>query len=334
MKFEVFKIGTHTSDKGITKDYTLDDLNFIAKSYNPQEDEAPIVVGHPVDNSPAYGWVSSLEVTPDGKLVADVPDEKLQSDFLTAVKEGRYKKRSISLTPDGKLRHIGFLGGAAPAVKGLADIQFSQPSSTIIEFDLEVTNENPDNHSSADNNNSDNPGSDNLSLDSISAKIDELSKSLSDLNQSFTENKTDELKTKIDSLQSQFVDLQSKINRDDFNSLLDEKLSQGYLTPVIKDKILSFSNFMESQNFSNDFSQDKFTKEVRALLKELIGSFPKIVHFENFAEKPEHDDKSIDDDFSGFTVDQESKALHKKALNLMKKDNISYLAAVKSLITK
>lgn len=322
MKFEVFKIGTHKSDKGITKDYSIDDLNFIAKSYNPEEDEAPIVVGHPVDNSPAYGWVSSLEVTPDGTLVADAPDEKLQSDFLTAVKEGRYKKRSISLTPDGKLRHIGFLGGAAPAVKGLADIQFSQPSSTVIEFDLVEEDKTPESNA------------ENQSLDSISVKIDELKKSLSDLNQSFSDNKTDDLKSKIDSLQSQFNDLQTKFNRDDFNSLLSDKLSQGYLTPVIKDKILSVSDYMESQNFSTDFSQDKFNKEVRGLLKDLIGSFPKLVHFENFAEKPEHDDKSIDDDFSGFSVDAESKALHKKALNLMKKDSISYIAAVKSLITK
>ena len=137
MKFEIFKTGSHTSDKGIQKEYSLDDLNFIAQSYKPEEDEAPIVIGHPIDNSPAYGWVSSLEVTEDGKLVADAPDEKLHPDFLSAVQEGRYKKRSISLTPEGKLRHIGFLGGAAPAVKGLADIQFSQPSSTIIEFEIE-----------------------------------------------------------------------------------------------------------------------------------------------------------------------------------------------------
>ena len=39
--------------------------------------------------------------------------------------KGFIKKRSISLDKDGKLRHVGFLGGAAPAVKGLADIQFS-----------------------------------------------------------------------------------------------------------------------------------------------------------------------------------------------------------------
>ena len=61
MEFEIFKTGTHTSDKGITKTYTEEDSNFIASNYNPQEHEAPIVVGHPVDNSPSFGWIESLK---------------------------------------------------------------------------------------------------------------------------------------------------------------------------------------------------------------------------------------------------------------------------------
>ena len=61
--------------------------------------------------------------------------------FFHALKEGRYKKRSISLTPEGKLRHIGFLGAAKPAVKGLADIQFTSPSSEVYEFDFEKESE-------------------------------------------------------------------------------------------------------------------------------------------------------------------------------------------------
>src|SRR5574338_529653 len=171
MKFEIFKTGTHTSDKGIQKEYSLDDLNFIAQSYNPTEDEAPIVIGHPIDNSPAYGWVSSLEVTEDGKLVADAPDEKLHPDFLSAVQEGRYKKRSISLTPEGKLRHIGFLGGAAPAVKGLADIQFSQPSSTVIEFELEAEEQSMKSKQSEDPDLSGQSLDENQSLDKITNQL-------------------------------------------------------------------------------------------------------------------------------------------------------------------
>ena len=179
MKFEIFKTGSHTSDKGIQKEYSLDDLNFIAQSYNPTEDEAPIVIGHPIDNSPAYGWVSSLEVTEDGKLVADAPDEKLHPDFLSAVQEGRYKKRSISLTPEGKLRHIGFLGGAAPAVKGLADIQFSQPSSTVIEFEIEEqSNENSEPEPLVLNSFQDQPNS----FDSIQSQLNSINETIKQLN--------------------------------------------------------------------------------------------------------------------------------------------------------
>ncbi|MBS4035904.1 MAG: hypothetical protein KGZ85_15675 [Ignavibacterium sp.] len=325
MKFEIFKTGSHTSDKGITKNYSLDDLNFIAQSYNPAEDEAPIVIGHPVDNSPAYGWVSSLEVTEDGKLVADAPEDKLHPEFLSAVQEGRYKKRSISLTPEGKLRHVGFLGGAAPSVKGLADIQFSQPSSTVIEFDFEDKSESKKSTIESP---------EISTLNNITLQLNEISETIKQMNNNFSENENTELQSKFDILSSEINSLKSKIDKSGFESLLENKLGAGSLTPAIKDKLLAVSNFAEAQNFSSNFSQEKFNKDLNILLTDLVNSFPKIVHFENFAEKPEQESNSVDEDFSGFTVDEESKALHKKALNLMKKDSISYLAAVKSIMNK
>ncbi|MEO8233689.1 MAG: hypothetical protein ABI638_15525, partial [Ignavibacteriota bacterium] len=233
MKFEIFKTGTHISDKGVTKDYSLDELNFIAQSYKPEEDEAPIVIGHPVDNSPAYGWVSSLEVTEDGKLVADAPDEKLNPEFVSALKEGSYKKRSISLTPEGKLRHVGFLGAAAPAVKGLADIQFSHPSSTVIEFDLNeplVLNSFQD------------PLELN-SFDSIQSQLNEINEIIKSkrsidpdlsgkLNNNFSESQNNELSTKFNQLSNEIASLKSKITKSEFESLLDIKLGVGSLTPA------------------------------------------------------------------------------------------------------
>ncbi len=327
MKFEIFKTGTHTSDKGITKDYSLDDLNFIAQSYKPEEDEAPIVVGHPIDNSPAYGCVSSLEVTEDGKLVADAPDEKLQPEFLTAVQEGRYKKRSISLTPEGKLRHIGFLGGAAPAVKGLADIQFSQPSSTVIEFDLDAVADNSDNYKSVTL--SEVEESDPFHL--IQSQLNSINETIKKLNSNFSENQNQELQSKFDILSTEFNSLKSKINKSEFESLLDEKLGVGSLTPAIKDKLLAVSNFAEAQNFSADFSEEKFNKDLNVLLTDLVNSFPKVIYYENFAEKPEFESDKLTDEFANYSVDQEAKALHNKALALSKKENISYLNAVKKL---
>jgi len=329
MKFEIFKTGTHTSDKGIQKEYSLDDLNFIAQSYNPTEDEAPIVIGHPIDNSPAYGWVSSLEVTEDGKLVADAPDEKLHPDFLSAVQEGRYKKRSISLTPEGKLRHIGFLGGAAPAVKGLADIQFSQPSSTVIEF--EINNEAMESKQSEDPDLSGQSLDENQSLEKITEQLNSINETIKQLNNNFSEAQNNDLSTKFNQLSNEINSLKSKINKSEFESLLENKLGVGSLTPAIKDKLLAVSNFAEAQNFSADFSQEKFNKDLNVLLTDLVNSFPKIIHYENFAEKPEFESDKLTDEFANYSVDQEAKALHNKAVALSKKENITYLNAVKRL---
>ncbi|HEX9740910.1 MAG TPA: hypothetical protein VGA29_09045 [Ignavibacteriaceae bacterium] len=313
MKFEIFKTGTHTSDKGVTKDYSLEDLNFIADSYNPDEDEAPIVIGHPVDNSPAFGWISSLDVTADGKLVADAPDDKLQPDFLNLLKQGTYKKRSISLTPEGKLRHVGFLGGAVPAVKGLADIQFYQPSSNIFEFDLEQVKQKEE-------------------LNELSQKVDELKTSLDNLSLNYSE--TNSTKERLNEVLSQVNSLRNKITQNELSDYLDDKVTAGNLTPAIKEKLLSFSSFITSQNFSSDFSETKFQGDINNLLKDLSDSFPKIIHFENFAEKPDAVDEIKDEDYGDFSVDEQSKSLHKKALSIMKKDNISYIGAVKKIMEK
>ena len=341
MKFEIFKTGSHTSDKGIQKEYSLDDLNFIAQSYKPDEDEAPIVIGHPVANSPAYGWVSSLEVTEDGKLVADAPDEKLHPDFLSAVQEGRYKKRSISLTPEGKLRHIGFLGGAAPAVKGLADIQFSQPSSTVIEFELDEVI--PGSSSRAETRDDGDQLNNNTStLDNITNQLNAINETIKSmfyrdpdqsgqLNNNFSETQYNELSTKFTLLSNEINSLKSKITKSEFESLLENKLGVGSLTPAIKDKLLAVSNFAEAQNFSADFSQDKFNKDLNVLLTDLVNAFPKVIYYENFAEKPEFEADKLTDEFANYSVDAESKALHNKALALSKKENITYLSAVKKL---
>jgi len=333
MKFEIFKTGTHTSDKGVTKDYTIEDINFIASNYNPSEDEAPIVIGHPQDNEPAFGWVGSLSVSEDGKLIADAPDEKLNPEFINAVKEGRYKKRSISLTPEGKLRHVGFLGAANPAVKGLSDIQFSSPSSIAFEFeDLP----SPDFEQKPALQNLDEGGEatahDEDKFSVLSNDIIQLKDSVASLQNNFSESELNSTKDSIAKINSQLNSLQNKISNSDFEDLLEDKVSVGTLTPAIKEKVLEVSNFMLAQNFSDDFSPAQFQADVNKILVSLVNAFPKIIFYENFAEKPEDDNEFTDDSFLDMEVDNESKQLHKKALSLMKKDKITYMNAVTKLI--
>ena len=138
---EVFKSGTHTDADGDTREWTTSDLDKIADLYNNQpaadRHEAPVVIGHPQDNSPAYGWVESLKRDGD-VLLAKIKD--LSSEFVNWVEKGIYKKRSISLYPNLLLRHIGFLGGVPPAVKGLADPVFAEEKDNkATEYEFEET---------------------------------------------------------------------------------------------------------------------------------------------------------------------------------------------------
>jgi hypothetical protein len=129
---EVFRAGKHVDSNGVTRSYTEADLDKIASSYDARKHEAPIVVGHPKDNAPAFGWVESLK-REGTKLLAKY--KQISPDFTQWAQQGLYKKKSIALYPDMSLRHVGYLGAQPPAIKGLPDFAFEEGSDPItIEF--------------------------------------------------------------------------------------------------------------------------------------------------------------------------------------------------------
>ena len=93
-------------------------------------DPAPVVVGHPEADAPAYAWMESLRRVGD-RLQATLRD--IAPAFREAVEAGRYAGRSIALQGD-TLCHLGFLGGRAPAVPGLAPTCFASAPETVIAF--------------------------------------------------------------------------------------------------------------------------------------------------------------------------------------------------------
>lgn len=114
-------------------------------TYDPEYHEAPLTIGHPKDNAPSYGWVKALKKVPimikKGKEKVNVLMAKCRQvpeEFKNAVKEGLFKKRSASFYPDGRLRHVGFLGAMPPAVKGLADIKFDDGDNAILFTDIDI----------------------------------------------------------------------------------------------------------------------------------------------------------------------------------------------------
>jgi len=137
----IFRPGTHTDVSGKTLAFGETELEASAKAYDPALFEAPLVVGHPQLDAPAYGWVESLDFSQDG-LTAE--PRQVDPAFAELVRAGRYKKISASFYQPNSpanpvpgvfyLRHVGFLGAAAPAVKGLKSVAFAQAEEGVVEF--------------------------------------------------------------------------------------------------------------------------------------------------------------------------------------------------------
>ena len=140
---QIFKPGRVTSMEGVAVDFTAADLQGIASRYDPDLHEAPIVVGHPEHDAPAYGWVGGLAFA-DGALVAH--EQQVNPEFDQLRKRGSYKKVSARFyTPAAKnnptpgqyyLRDVGFLGAMPPAVKGLQRISFADDVGALLTAEL------------------------------------------------------------------------------------------------------------------------------------------------------------------------------------------------------
>ncbi|MDA8413019.1 MAG: hypothetical protein M0023_04435 [Desulfobacteraceae bacterium] len=139
-KLEIFKPGTFTAMDGTEYTFSEADVRTTAAVYNPDLHEAQLVVGHPRHNAPSYGGVKSLEFS--DVLLAD--HQRVDPAFAEMVNAGRFPKISASFyspnSPNNPvpgtfyLRHVGFLGAMAPAVKGLKTASFAAFEEGVIEF--------------------------------------------------------------------------------------------------------------------------------------------------------------------------------------------------------
>lgn len=144
---QIFKPGKHTTMSGVELSFTEADLKATAAAYDPAKHDAPIVVGHPKHDDPAYGWIGSLSfrerVGGEGAALEACPIQ-VDPAFADMVGRGAFKKISASFySPDSPgnpvpgvyyLRHVGFLGAQPPAVKGLRQPEFAEGEAGVVEF--------------------------------------------------------------------------------------------------------------------------------------------------------------------------------------------------------
>lgn len=134
---EVFRAGTHKDSKGRSCTFSVADLDQMIS--NLALGAAPAVLGHPKHNDPAFAWVK-----PDGaKREGDslfVKFEDINPAFEAGVNSGAYRNRSVSVFQDKdagwRMRHVGWLGAAAPAIDGLTPLDYSAEVDAY-EFDAE-----------------------------------------------------------------------------------------------------------------------------------------------------------------------------------------------------
>ena len=147
-RLHLLRPGEFTDARGTKVSLSESEIRDIAAGYDPSRHEAPLVVGHPRSDKPAFGWIDKLEAGSRGLFGTP---KQVAPEFSEAVQKGSYKKISASLygpdnprnTNPGKwsLRHVGFLGAQPPAVSGLQDVQFAEDDEAdlVIEADFAAT---------------------------------------------------------------------------------------------------------------------------------------------------------------------------------------------------
>lgn len=349
IQHEIFIAGTRADNSGKEVTITPDDLNAIANGYNPSFHEAPIVIGHPDDNAPAYGWVKSLSVQGD-KLYAEFGE--MDDDFVELVKAGRYKKVSASFYPpkhpsnpkpdNWYLRHIGFLGALPPAVKGLSPVSFNDNSDGVVSFgelseseklvfDIKSIFARFFNFSESQ------PPASESDNANPSVSTDEPSKTDTDGDKSDNPNPTpnNQSETAMNELNdavaraekaeaelAKFKAEQAKKERDLANTVnanfAESLVKDGKIKPCDKDLLTQVLNFAEFPNDTTaDFGEGDNKKPLAVAFKEFLGNLPK-----------QH--SHLTDKVTKSTVNfSENMSHHERATALMKSENISYEEAAR-----
>ena len=141
-RIEVFRPGTFRPMNGDPITYSAADLRAIADAYDPETAPAPVVVGHPDTDAPAFGWVDRFDYDAQAeRLFAELHD--IEPQFADLVRAGRFRKVSMAFFSPGQShnpvpgtwypKHVGFLGAAAPAVSGLKNATFAGAADVTFE---------------------------------------------------------------------------------------------------------------------------------------------------------------------------------------------------------
>lgn len=324
--FQIFKAGTRTDNNGRTVTITEADVAAAAAAYDPKLHEAPLVVGHPQTDAPAYGWVGGLKAD-GGVLSADFA--QMDETFVSLVKDGRYKKVSASFYPPDSpnnpkpgawyLRHVGFLGAQPPAVKGLQPINFAD-GDVYVEFaeaDNPAETENPPENPTHDDKENFMSPEEQLAAEKAAREKAEAEAAAAKA----------ELKRLQDEQERDLREGAHKQNADFAEGLVKE----GRLKPADKDllvRVLDFAEFPE--HYTADFGEGSGKTTLGDALRGFLRALPPVLSGGHHAKgaTPAATALGLTADFAE-ACDPDALSHHERALALAKAEGISYEEAAR-----
>lgn len=305
--YEIWRAGKYPQGE-----FTEADVQQIVDNYDPKTEEAPIVLGHPKNNDPAFGWVESL--ARKGPLLL-AKFKQVVPEFAEAVNAGRYKKVSVRLARDEKkgwiLKYVGFLGAAIPQVQGLAPITFSGDDGGLdveCDFDSGTTQ----NHHKEVN------------------QMDEKEKEA--LKEQLRKELQSEFSQENENLKKQLADSEAKRKKAEFAAIVEQHKAKIFpaLQPGLVEFMASLPDEETVEFAAKDGDKEKSVKQSPlAFFQDFIGRLPDYSPlFKEIASGEEGKSRREEKDFAGVRVDEERMELHRKALDFAEKHKVSYEEAL------
>jgi len=260
MWIELFKIGKHPLAEN-QHVWTNADLDQIVAN---QTSDKPITIDHPMNGviakTAAFGWIGKLE-NRNGTLFGEI--KSLVAEFALMLSKKMFKNVSIGLVKRDAgwtMGHLAFLGAKAPAVEGLAEIDFSLDNdlveSSVIEFEVNIdfaSNEdvNPDKVNPENINQEDKI----MTIEQLQAELDKALAKIKELEAAKTSDNSAALIKENEELKVAITGIQAELRNNTFENFCKEEIEAGRLTPSEKDATIAIMKTLDGQE-AIDFSVD------------------------------------------------------------------------------
>lgn len=308
VRIEVFRPGTFTPMQGASISYSAADLRAAADAYDKETAPAPVVVGHPTTDAPAYAWAEAFEYDAmTQRLYADVGE--INPSFAEAVRKGTYKKVSMTFhrpeSPANPVpgtwypKHIGFLGGAAPAVTGLRNVQFAANGESVT-FEEDFAG-----------------------VPKARVTVPAAT-AFSEREAAFAAREA-EFAAREAEWKKREREIVSKDNAD----FAERMISEGRLLPVHKDRIVSILDGA-AESAAVSFAEGEQPVPMLHALRDVLKEMPKVVSFGalDLGPDPDHDVRPSLTVPNGYTVDPVQGELYNRARQIEREKGVSFAEAV------